>query len=196
MAGRDRAQRPRRSGSRGPRRLRDVGLRCWRNGAMTDERDVERLHAVMSARTVPRNRLEKGTVVLARVPFARDSRGEDATCRQEREKVRPAVVVEVSGDACTCRPCTSSASRHRLPWAHTELEDLESAGLSRATGVKRREVVVSVRDCIVVCGVLANSDLERVFDQVCGSGSEAAAEGPRMSVVADTVFFQSTGGNT
>jgi hypothetical protein len=98
------------------------------------------------------------------------------------------VVVGVSRDGCICRPCTSAASRHRYPAAHTELEDLDSAGLSRATGVKRREVVVPGGDCFTVCGVLAESDLERVFGQLAAKSAEGVVAVRDMSVVADTVF--------
>lgn len=165
-----------------------MGKRRWRNGAMVAEHDFERLHAVMRATTVPRNRLRPGTVVMARVPFAPERARRGAASSSEQDKVRPVVVVGVSRDGCICRPCTSAASRHRHPWAHTELGDLESAGLSRATGVKLREVVVPFGDCFTVCGVLAESDLERVFGELAADSSKGVVTRRRMSVVADTVF--------
>ncbi len=187
MAGRDRAHRTRRDESRQPRRLRNVGKRRWRNGAMVAKRDLEQGHAVMRVTTVPRNRLRLGTVVMARVPFASE-RGSEVDPSPERDKVRPVVVVGVSRDGCICRPCTSAASRHRYPAAHTELEDLDSAGLPRATGVKRRELVVPFGDCFTVCGVLAESDLERLFGQLVAEAADRVVADRDMSVVADTVF--------
>jgi hypothetical protein len=154
---------------------------------MVAKRDVERVDEVMRATTVPRNRLRPGTVVMARVPFAPE-RGRRGAPTSEQDKVRPVVVVGVSRHGCICSPCTSAASRHRYPWAHTELEDLGSAGLSRATGVKRREVVVPFRDCFTVCGVLAESDLERVLGALTADLSKGVVVRRRMSVVADTVF--------
>jgi hypothetical protein len=149
--------------------------------------DYERLHPVMRVTTVPRNRLRPGTVVMARVLYGpqRDRRGATSS---EREKIRPVVVVGVRRDGIICRPCTSAASRHRRPWAHTELADLESAGLTRATGVRLREVVIPFTDCFTVCGVLAASDLERVFGTLPAVRSKGGIVHRRMSVVADTVF--------
>jgi hypothetical protein len=193
MAGRGRSERHRATGHRagGPnsrarqvggagsraagvqsRRLRDVGKRRWRDGSMVAERDTERMHSVMRATTVPRNRLQPGVVVLARVPFERCGRDEDRVPagpqeREPQEKVRPVVVVDVVGGECVCRPCTSSVSRHRRPWAYTEVEDLTGAGLSRPTGVKRRETTVALTDCIEVLGTLTDSDLDRVFAGAC-----------------------------
>ncbi|MDQ4006770.1 MAG: hypothetical protein M3211_01580 [Actinomycetota bacterium] len=152
--------------------MRDVGKRRWRDGAMVAERDTEKTHTVMRATGVPPSRLRPGTVVLARVPFE-DGRREGPNPAHEG-KLRPVVVVRVSGCECVCRPCTSAAPRSRYPWAYTEIEDLDAAGLGRPTAVRRAEVSLTVSDCLDVCGALAGGEFERVFGSV-GAGRAIAS---------------------
>jgi len=143
------------------RRLDDIGVRRWRTYATASAaRDVECVHPVMRANRVARRRLRRGAVVLARVPF-------DSDHAQEAEhpgaKYRPVVVVRLEGDVCVCLPCTSADSRLRRPWLYTEMRDLEPAGLTRATGVRRRELRLPVEDCVAVHGALSDRDRARVL---------------------------------
>jgi hypothetical protein len=147
----------RRGAGRRVRLLHDVGVRRWRTGALVHERDLERVHPVMQATRVARSRLRRGTVLLARVPFRDQDRGE---CQ---DKVRPVVVVSVSGDEVVCRPCSSAVSRFRYPWLYTEVHDLSSAGLTRPTGVRLGRIVLPIDACIDVCGSLAEDDLARLW---------------------------------
>lgn len=154
---------PRRHGAGGRRRLHDVGVRRWRNGATAPERDVERVHPVMQATTVPRRQLVPGAVVLARVPFEPEGPEPFTSPEECQDKVRPVVVVRVAGGGLVCRPCTSAPSRLRYPWFYTEIGDLAAAGLSRPTGVRLRECTLALDACIEVCGALSERDLADVL---------------------------------
>jgi hypothetical protein len=157
---------PRRHGTaRGGRLLHDVGVRRWRTGATVTERDVERVHPVMQATSVPRRHLVPGAVVLARVPFEPEGSEPFESPEDCQDKVRPVVVVEAAGDEYVCRACTSATSRLRYPWAYSEIQDLAAAGLTRPTGVRLRRSTLPRDACIEVCGALGEADRTSVLDE-------------------------------
>lgn len=159
------------------RRLRDVGVRRWRNGAMVDQRDVEALHPVMRATSVARSRLRRGTLVLARVPFVDEPEPQapGTGCRQD--KLRPFVVMRVVGETVVGYPCTSASSRFNYPWLYCEVQDLASAGLARPTGVRLCGTTLRIASCVEVRGVLAADDLRMLYEPVAvrlGNGRRTA----------------------
>jgi len=114
-----------------------------RNGTVTPSRD-RKVVPMSIVRRIPRTQLTPGTVVWAHVPFA-DGTG---------EKSRPAVVLSRQGRDVELLPATTSMRRHRYPGQYVEIEDLESAGLNRATGVSLRPVIVDIIEIISITGSL------------------------------------------
>lgn len=99
---------------------------------------------------VPLTRLLPGTVVWAHIPFA-DGTG---------EKSRPAVVIGTDSRDITLLPGTTSIRRLDLRGGYLEITDLDTAGLTRPTGVSRRPVIVDKIEIIMICGELAGDDAE------------------------------------
>lgn len=107
-------------------------------------------------RPVPRSRLNRGTVVWARIPFA-DEAG---------SKTRPCVVTRVEGRDVHVLPVTSSTKDSvRQSPLYVVLEDWEAAGLSRPCLVTKREVVIDIIDVATVAGDLTAADAGRVFER-------------------------------
>jgi len=113
------------------------------NEAVAPSRD-RKVIPMSIVRRIPRTQLTPGTVVWAHVPFA-DGTG---------EKSRPAVVLSRQGRDIELLPATTSMRRHRYPDQYVEIQDLESAGLGRATGVCLRPVVVDILEIIPITGSL------------------------------------------
>lgn len=113
------------------------------NQTVTPSRD-RKVVPMSVVRRIPRTQLTPGTVVWAHVPFA-DGTG---------EKSRPAVVLSRQGRDIELLPATTSMRRHDYPHKYVEIEDLESAGLNRATGVSLRPVVVDIIEIISITGSL------------------------------------------
>ena len=116
---------------------------------------------------VPKNRLTPGAVVWAHVPFE-DGKG---------EKTRPAVVVSASSREVVVLPTTTSAKRHRFPASYVELCDLESAGISRPSGVSSRTVTLDRIELVDIVGYLSDEDFDRVMTTVAGTGDRVEVEG-------------------
>lgn len=108
-------------------------------------------------RPVPRNRLSRGTVVWARVPYP-DDPGDS--------KMRPAVVVGLEGRTVTLLPVTSSTKDSvRQSAMYVLLRDWAEAGLTRPCLVAKREIAVDVIDVATVAGELSEVDAVRVFGE-------------------------------
>lgn len=99
---------------------------------------------------VPLSRLRPGTVVWAHIPFA-DGAG---------EKSRPAVVIATESRDITLLPGTTSTRRFDLRNSYLEVADLDTAGLTRPTGINRHPVTVDKIEIISICGELAGDDAE------------------------------------
>ena len=134
------------------RRQRDVGVRRHRQRLMAP-RDVERSHEVMHVSQVALRFLKPGTVALAAVPFA----------ERDGHKIRPVVVLRVERDTVIVLSCSTSRSRHGHPAHWREICDLEAAGLSRATGVRRRDVRLDRAAVVAVRGMLSDVDRAAVL---------------------------------
>jgi hypothetical protein len=138
----------------GEYRLRDVGIRRWRQ-----EREYGKYHVsaqrLCAAKPVAKSRLGPGVVVWARVPFV-DIEG---------WKTRPAVVKTVQGRLVSLAPGSSSASRWRFPNEFIEVTNLADSGLRRPTGFRRRDVTVDVVEVVDIVGSLADPDLEALLGQ-------------------------------
>jgi hypothetical protein len=126
---------------------RDVGKRRHRTKPRAD---VGRVHDVMRARVVPWRFLDLGTVVLARVPY------DDL----DDYKVRPLVVLSADPDMAQGLPSTTSPRRRRRPAQYVEVIDLDSAGLTRPTGVRLTAVRLLLPDVIAVLDGLGPRDLD------------------------------------
>lgn len=126
-----------------------IGVRRWR--VSSDEHD--QVPDLATVRPVAKGRLLPGVVVWAHVPFA----------EVETEKTRPAVIKSVSGRNVTILPASSATSRHRFPARYAELRDPRDAGLSRPTGIRRREVTVDLIEIISIIGILSDADMASVF---------------------------------
>lgn len=135
-------------------RLRDVGVRRWRQGREYWEyrASAQRLCA---AKPVAKSRLVPGVVVWARVPFVDTNDW----------KTRPAVVKTVQGRLVSLAPGSSSASRWRFPDEFIEVTNLADSGLRRPTGFRRRDVTVDIVDVVDIVGSLADADLEALLGQ-------------------------------
>lgn len=99
------------------------------------------------------NRLHSGVVVWAHVPFS----------ERDDEKTRPAVVVGRKGRMVELLPVTTSLTRFRRPHQYVEVQDLDAAGLTRASGVQRRPVTVDRIEIVSVVGELSEPDLLAVL---------------------------------
>jgi hypothetical protein len=133
------------------RRRRDVRARPRRQAPRSG---YGALHEIMrAARPIAASRLEAGTVVLARIPYS----------DVNDYKVRPAVIVNTDDEAATILPCTSALSRHNYERLYHELEDLDSAGLCRPTGVRRSAVRLARTDVLAVRGRLGEADAVAVL---------------------------------
>ena len=121
-----------------------------------------RVSALTAVKRAARTQLTFGAVVWAHVPF------ED----EPTEKTRPAVVVELMGTSVSVLPATSAASRLRFRDRHVEIDDLDSAGLRRPTGVRLRTVRIDVVEVIEIVGRLGDDDAGRLTDRL---GATAAA---------------------
>ena len=115
-------------------------MRRWRMADRRSARPRPQFEIVGRARLAP------GVVVWARVPYA----------DRDDYKIRPAAVVDVVGRRATVRPLTSAASR--LACRLAEVEDLAAAGLPRASGFRRRSVVVDLTDIVGIAGELSERD--------------------------------------
>lgn len=106
-----------------------------------------------SVRRIPKTQLVPGAVVWAHVPYEED----------DGEKTRPAVVKGLRGRDLTLLPGTTSQSRNRFPGLYVEVEDLASAGLSRATAIRTTPVTVDIIDVINIAGELSETDAARTL---------------------------------
>lgn len=111
----------------------------------------ENTTSAKALRAVAAARLTRGDVVMARVDF------DDG----EGWKTRPAVVMAVDRRDLLLRPITSSA--RRFTHLGVEILDLAPAGLTKASGVQARTVVVDRKvDVVAVLGQLSADDLAEV----------------------------------
>lgn len=134
------------------RRLRNVG--GVRRHRFPKQTDLLLVHPLMQApKPVPYRALVEGAVILARVPFE----------EVDEDKVRPVVLVAVTGFTVTVKPCTTSAAARRIRGTHVELVDLEVAGLCRATFVSRRTMDLDRTALIEVQGRLSDRDRAAVL---------------------------------
>jgi hypothetical protein len=99
-------------------------------------------------------------MVMAHVPFA----------EVDAEKTRPAVVKAIVGKQVTLLPATSALFRFRFPNKYVEVRDVHATGLTRPTGIRRREVTVDVIEIIEVVGQLSDFDMPAVFPPSCRRG--------------------------
>jgi hypothetical protein len=118
------------------------------------EPDVARLPNLSAVRPVAKTQLRPGVVVWAHIPFV----------EVDTEKTRPAIVKATVGRQVTLLPATSAASRHRFPSQYVELRELRPAGLSRPTGVQRREVTIDLIEIVDIVGTLSDDDLSTLLD--------------------------------
>ena len=132
----------------GEYRLRDIGVRRWRQQREYREYRLS-AQRLCAAKPVAKSRLGPGVVVWARVPFV-DIDG---------WKTRPAVVKTVQGRLVSLAPGSSSASRWRFPNEFIEVTNLADSGLRRPTGFRRRDVTVDIVDVVDIVGNLADTDL-------------------------------------
>jgi hypothetical protein len=105
-------------------------------------------------------------VLLAHVPFA-DGTG---------FKVRPVVVLRLDGRTLVVRPCTSQVGRYpHLP----QVQDLDSAGLPRASAIRSEVLRLETEDVLKALGRLSDEDLLVLNDTVAAltldSGTAVAA---------------------
>ena len=113
-------------------------------------------------RRVPRAKLRVGTVVWGRIPYAKG----------EGHKMAPAVVARVEGRTVWVHRITTSNRRHDL--RHHEVQDLETAGLVRASGIDRRPIAVEVLDLDNITGELGADDRAAFFGEAVSGGGVAA----------------------
>jgi hypothetical protein len=111
-----------------------------------------RLPNLAVVEAVPMNRLHRGVVVWAHIPFQYD----------DGEKTRPAVVIGVSGRTVELLPVTTTQSRFGRPHLYVEVQDLDPAGLLRASGVHLRPVAVDRIELVHIVGELSEADLASV----------------------------------
>ena len=113
-------------------------------------------------RRVARSRLRMGTVVWGRIPYAEG----------QGHKMAPAVVAEVEGHTVWVHRITTSQRRHGP--RHHEVQDLEAAGLVRASGIDRRRIAVDYLDLDNITGELAADDRAAFFGEPVSDGGVAA----------------------
>jgi hypothetical protein len=137
-----REARPDRQGQRDFRRNAGVS---WHRKQATKDGGI-RTHEVMRAEWVAARHLEAGVVVLAQIGYD-DSRD---------FKSRPAIVLCRDRDGVHLIPCTSSSTaRHS---GCRELVDLQLAGLTKRTFVRRDHVVVERTAVVAILGRLGPDD--------------------------------------
>jgi hypothetical protein len=116
-------------------------------------------------RPVARNRLVRGAVIWARVPYVDEP---------DDSKMRPAVVVGVDGRTVHVLPITSSQKDSvRQSSLYILLRDWAQAGLTRPCLVTRRLVDIDVIDVATVAGELSDEDASRVFPEEAGGSVRA-----------------------
>lgn len=149
--------------TREQRRIRDVGVRRFRQGVHVAS--GERLHPVMHIHSIPKTKIVVGAVLLARVAYAEVA----------DYKIRPVVVVAHDGNEVSVRPCTTSQrARHRT--GAVTLTDLDAAGLSRPTAVIPRTIALALDEVVALSGHLSIRDLARI-QHPAGQGTPGAAQG-------------------
>lgn len=147
--------------TRNPRKLRDVGVRRFRQGVQVTS--GERLHPVMHIHTIPQTKIVIGAVLLARVDYA----------EVVDYKIRPVVVIAHNGNEVSVRPCTTSQRARHRPGT-VILTDLDAAGLSRPTAVIPRTLTLALDEVVAVSGHLSIRDFARI-QHPAGHGTHGAA---------------------
>ena len=129
------------------RQARNIGVRRWRQPT---GRDFIRVHDIMRVgQPVALRFLQPGAVVLARISFS-DS---------DDYKVRPVIIDSLTADGIRAHKCTTSLARLRRRELYVEISDLESAGLTRPTGIQREVLRITADLIVEVRGRLCGEDL-------------------------------------